>query len=110
MNGNYTKDERTMAMLCHLLTFVAGFIGPLIIWLVKKEESPFVDDHGKAALNFQISLFIYMMISVVLMLVIVGIFTAMALGLLSVVCTIIAAVRAHNGEHYKYPLAIRFLK
>src|SRR5438105_4208934 len=52
------KDETTMAMLCHLLAIFTHFLGPLLIWLIKKDSSPFVDDQGKESLNFQITMLI----------------------------------------------------
>ncbi len=104
-----TSDERTWAMLCHLSPLLVGFIGPLVIWLVKKDESAFVDDQGKEALNFQISILIYAMICVPLVFVIVGIFLLMALGLFSLVVEIIAAIRANEGQAYRYPMCMRLI-
>ena len=71
-----SKDARNMAMLCHLLAIFTGFLGPLIIWLIKKDEDPFVDEHGKEALNFQITVFIAMFVSGILTMVCIGIFLA----------------------------------
>jgi uncharacterized Tic20 family protein len=112
----YLKEERNMAMLAHLTVF-AGFIipfgniiGPLLIWLLKREEMPFVDDQGKEALNFQISVLIYFLASAVFIVVLVGIVLIAAVGVFDVVCTIIAAVRASEGIKYRYPLCIRLIK
>ncbi len=109
------KEERTMGMLCHLLAF-AGFviplgniIGPLVVWLVKKEASKFVDFHGKESLNFQISMLIYCIIGAILTLVIVGIFILIALGILMIVTVIVASVKASEGKEYHYPLRIKFI-
>jgi uncharacterized Tic20 family protein len=103
-------------MLCHLLA-LAGFvvpfgniIGPLIIWLMKKDEFAFVDDQGKQSLNFQISMMIYAIISAVLMLVIIGIFMLIAVGITNLVLVIIASMKANEGQAYRYPLAIQFIK
>jgi uncharacterized Tic20 family protein len=111
-----SKDAKTFGMLCHLLAF-AGFIiplgniiGPLVIWLMKKEEHPFVDDQGKESLNFQISLIIYALISGVLIVVVIGIFLLIAIGIFMIVMVIIATIRANEGEKYRYPLTIRLLK
>jgi uncharacterized Tic20 family protein len=110
------KDARTWAMLCHIGVF-AGYIipfghivAPLVIWLIKKDESPFVDDHGKESLNFQISMSIYALIGLVLTLVVIGAVLLIAAVIFDVVMVIIAAVRANSGERYRYPLCMRFIK
>ena len=69
-----SKDAMSMAMLCHLLAIFTGFLGPLIIWLIKKEDAPFVNDHGKEALNFQITVLIAMVASGLLTFVCIGVF------------------------------------
>lgn len=103
-------------MLCHFSIFVGHFIpfgniiAPLIIWLMKKNESSFVDHHGKESLNFQISLLIYIIISVILAFVLIGFVLAIALWIFSLVIVIIAGVKANDGEWYRYPLTIRFIK
>jgi uncharacterized Tic20 family protein len=110
------KDARTWAMLCHIGAF-AGYIipfghiiAPLVIWLIKKDESPFVDDQGKESLNFQISMSIYAIIALLLTLVVIGVVFLIAVVIFDVVMVIIAAVRANNGERYRYPLCMRFIK
>lgn len=110
------KEEKTYGMLCHLLAF-SGFvipfgniIGPLVIWLMKKDQSYFVDMHGKESLNFQISIAIYGIISGLLAFIIIGIVTGIALFIFWIVLTIIASIRASEGNGYRYPLTIRFLK
>lgn len=104
------NEELLWAMFCHLSTIFAGFIGPLVIWLIKKDESYYIDYHGKEALNFQISVFIYGVICVVLMFVLVGVVLLFALGIFALVVTIMASVKAYNGEYYQYPLNLRFIK
>ena len=111
-----SSQARTWDMLCHL-TALAGFIipfgnllGPLVIWLMKKNEIPSVDAHGKESLNFQISIWIYVIISGILVLVLIGFVLLIAVGLLSLICVIIASVKASNGVPYRYPLTIRFLQ
>jgi len=111
-----TKDERTWAMLAHI-SAVAGFvfpfgniIGPLLIWILKKEELPFVGDQGKEALNFQISITIYILISVILVFVVIGIPLLIVLGIFALVMTIIAAINAYDGKAYRYPVTIRLIK
>ena len=109
------KQENDWGMFCHLAA-LAGFvvpfgniIGPLVIWLIKKDESEFVNDQGKESLNFQISITIYAIVSALLMLVVIGIFLLVAVGILSMVFIILAAIKANNGEKYRYPLTIRFI-
>ena len=116
--GQYapTKDDCNMAMLCHLASFAGMIIpfgdilGPLVMWLMKKDQSPFVDLHGKEAVNFHISMYLWMLLSLVLCLICVGFVLLLGLMVLDLVCTIIAAVRAINGREYRYPLSIRFLR
>jgi uncharacterized Tic20 family protein len=110
------KDARTWAMLCHIGAF-AGYIipfghiiAPLIIWLIKKDESPFVDDQGKESLNFQISISIYAIIAALLTIVVIGFVLVIALLTFDMVMVIIAAVKSNSGERYRYPLCMRFVK
>jgi uncharacterized Tic20 family protein len=110
------KQARTWAMLCHIGAF-AGYlipfghiIAPLILWLVKKDESSLVDDQGKESLNFQISMTIYAVIAGLLILVVIGIILLIALGIFDLIVVIVAAVKANEGEKYRYPLSIRFIK
>ncbi|WP_447640716.1 MULTISPECIES: DUF4870 domain-containing protein [Chitinophagaceae] len=110
MEGKPTNDECNLAMLAHILALFSYFLGPLIIYLVKKDESPFVANNAKNALNFQISLFLYSIAGAVLCIIIIGIFVLIALGILHLVFCIMAAVAARDGKVYKYPLAIQFLK
>lgn len=111
------KDARMWAMFCHLSALgglivpVFGcVIGPLIIWQLKMEEFPFVDEQGKEAVNFQISMLIYALASLVLVLCGIGVILAPIVGIVDLVFLLIAAVKANNGEHYRYPLSIRFIK
>jgi uncharacterized protein len=115
-SASLNRDENMWAMLCHL-TALAGFvfpfgniIGPLVIWMMKKDQYALVDDQGKEALNFQISMTIYYVIAGILMLVLIGIVLLVILGLFSLIMTIIAMLKANNGERYRYPLAIRLIK
>jgi uncharacterized Tic20 family protein len=110
------KDETLWATLCHLSAF-AGYVtgighvvGPLIVWLVKKDQYPLVDDQGKEVLNFQISMTIYYFVAALLFCAYIGIVVFPALVIFSIVVTIIGAVKASTGEAYRYPLCIRFLK
>jgi len=114
--ASQSSDERMWAMFCHLgglaghVFPLGNIIAPLVIWLIKKDEYPFVDDQGKQALNFQISISIYVLISVVLAFVLIGFVLLAAVGVLNLVCIILGAVKANKGEAYRYPLAIPFLK
>ena len=111
--GEYdpSSNERTMALLAHLLPLLGfGFIAALVIYLVKKDDSDFVADQAREALNFQITLFIGFIASVVLMFVLIGFLTIMALGIAALVLGIVAAIKSNDGEWYRYPLNIRFIK
>lgn len=105
-----SADERNMAMLCHLLGIFTGFLGPLIIWLVKKDTSTFVDAHGKQSLNFQLSLLIYSFVCAFFALFCIGIFLMMGLIIAAVVFEITACVQASRGNLYEYPLSIRLVR
>ena len=102
------KDSVTMGMLCHLLGIFTGFVGPLIIWLMKKDTSPFVDDQGKEALNFQITaliatigcIFGFCFIHVLFVIVQVT----------RIIFCIMATIEVSKGVAYRYPLTIRFIK
>ena len=112
------KDACLWATFTHLAAFAGllgipfgSIIGPLVLWLIKKNEVPFVDYSGKEALNFQISIAIYMIASTPLLcggpLVLLA---WIPLGIVALIFTIIAAIKANNGEYYRYPITIRILK
>lgn len=105
-----SKDARMWAMLCHLLGLFTCFIGPLIIWLIKKEEDPFIDNQGKEALNFQITVAIAGIVSAVLAAVCVGVILGIAVSIADLVFCILASVKANSGQAYRYPVSIRFIK
>jgi uncharacterized Tic20 family protein len=109
------KEQNMWAMFCHLSIFI-GFvipfgnvIAPLIIWLIKKDEFPLVDDQGKEVLNFQISVTIYFIASIILIFILVGIPLLIALGVFVLITTVIGAIKANEGIKYRYPLTIKFL-
>ena len=111
------KDERTWAMLCHfsaLLIFLgipfSNIVAPLIIWLIKKEKMPFVEDQGKEVLNFQISLTIYLLCSLILIVIVIGIPILIGLMIFNIIMTIIAAISANDGKPYRYPINLRLIK
>jgi len=110
------RQSNLYGMLCHLLA-LAGYIGiplgniigPLVMWLIKKDQYPFVNDQGKESLNFQISLTIYGVVSALLMMVGIGFVLLAALWVFGLVMVILAAIKANEGVAYRYPLTIRFI-
>jgi uncharacterized Tic20 family protein len=111
-----SSEERTWAWVAHAGTLVAaavsgilGFVCPLVIMLTKGNESAFVRRHAVESLNFQISLFIYLVACFVLIFVVVGFFLMIALGVFALVTIILATVKAANGEEFRYPLCIRMV-
>jgi len=109
------KDARNWAMGCHLaalLGFVVPFgniIGPLVIWLIKREESPFVDTQGKEALNFQITMAIAFVIGFVLVFVLIGFLVIFAVAIFDLIMVIVATIKASEGVDYRYPIALRLV-
>ncbi len=111
------SEERTWALFAHI-SALAGFLipipgsnclGPLVIWLMKKEEMPFVDEQGKEALNFQITVAIAVLASALLTVVLIGFLLLPVIGIGALVLTIIATVKANSGEHYRYPVSWRLI-
>ncbi|MEM0515647.1 DUF4870 domain-containing protein [Pseudoalteromonas sp. YIC-827] len=109
------NDEKSMAMLCHL-SALAGFIipfgsilGPLIIWLVKKEDMPIVDRHGRESLNFQLTMLIAYIVCFILIFVAVGVLLLPIVALFSFIMVIVASIKAYEGKEFSYPLTIKFL-
>jgi uncharacterized Tic20 family protein len=117
-----TNDDKQWAMLAHLSALVAmalggaTFLGPLVVWLVKKDQSKFVDYHGKEALNFQLNILIYTVIAVGVMVATCGVGAIVAvpflvvLGIYVLIISIIAGIKANNGEYYRYPMTFRIIK
>lgn len=122
--GAIAEHERQWAMFAHLsaltglLTGGLGcFLGPLVIWLVKRETMPFVNDQGREALNFNITMFgisvILWVVGTILLVILVGFLfylAAFAVGVFWLVMTIIAAIKANEGVAYRYPLTLRLVK
>jgi uncharacterized Tic20 family protein len=104
-----SKEARNMAMLCHLLGII-GFFAPLVIWLIEKDKHRFVREHGRAAMNYQVSLMIYYFASGALCIVFIGFVLLPVLTILHIVFSIIGAVKASKGKPWRYPIAIPFLK
>ncbi|MGE5294476.1 MAG: DUF4870 domain-containing protein [Solirubrobacterales bacterium] len=119
LDKEQNKDARTWGMFAHLAGFggivipaVGSIVGPLVIWLLKKDQYPFVDDQGKEALNFQITMLIYGVVSALLWLLCIGTFLTLALAILDIVFIIIATIKANEGTRYRYPkyLNLRLIK
>ena len=110
------KDERLWGMFCHLIAFsgylvpLGSVLGPLIIWLIKKDEMPFVDDQGKESLNFQLTMLIAVIVSIILMFVLIGFVLIGVIIIYQIVVIIIASIKANEGVRYRYPYTIRFIK
>ncbi|MGD9721742.1 MAG: DUF4870 domain-containing protein [Pirellulales bacterium] len=110
------SEAKNWAVLCHLagllgvpIPLAGHIVGPLAVWLLKRDDHPFVDDQGKEAVNFQISMAIYELIAALLICAVVGIVLLPALIVLDVVLVIVAAVKASNGEAYRYPMTFRLI-
>jgi uncharacterized protein len=104
------SGDKVLAILCHVSIFLGvAFILPLIVFLVKRAESPYVAAHAKEVLNFHLSLLIYSVCAIPLVLFLVGIPILMALGLMAFICAIIATIKASEGGFYFYPLTIRMI-
>jgi hypothetical protein len=114
------QDERTTGMLIHLLAILTGFIGPLVLWLIRKDNSQFVDFNGKEAINFQITILIILFsvtigggiislltLGVGLLILIPALFV---IPILALIFEIMACLKAHRGEWARYPVNIRFLR
>lgn len=114
--GSLSQEDRNWGMIAHLSS-LSGFLipfgsilGPLIVYLVKRDQSPFATDCAREALNFNITVAIGFLICLCLSLVFIGIPLMIALGIAWLVLTIVAAVRASEGTLYRYPATIRFVK
>ncbi|MDJ0787299.1 MAG: DUF4870 domain-containing protein [Myxococcota bacterium] len=110
-----TPDERNLALLAHLgvlagyLVAVGHILVPLLVWLMKRDESEFVAEHALESLNFQISMTLWIGISVLLSFVLIGLPMLVVFGLINLVCVVLATMKASKGEHYRYPLTIRLV-
>jgi uncharacterized protein len=126
--GDIPRDDRQMAMFAHLSALLGGivtagwagsvgcFIGPLVIWMLKKDTMPFVDDQAKEALNFNITVALAFLALLLLSIMTLGIGLVIAVpawiavGIAWLVLTIIASVKANEGVAYRYPFALRLIK
>jgi hypothetical protein len=115
-NKVLSESERNWAMLSHLTAFAGfffpfgGIIGPLICWLSRKDESAWVDENGKASLNFNLSILLYCILVIPLCFILVGFLFIGMLMTLKVICIIIASIKSSKGEKFKYPMAIPFVQ
>jgi len=111
-----TAEQKQMGLWLHLsqlanvILFPVGIIIPIVLWQTQKEKMPALDAHGKMIANWMISSIIYAMASVVLMFVLIGFLTILAVGLMGIIFPIIGAMKANNGELWEYPLTIKFIK
>ncbi len=105
-----SQDDRNFAMLAHLLGIFTSFVGALIIWLVKKDDSAFVAKEGAEALNFQITLTLAWIVASMLALILIGFLMFPVLVLANLILCILAAVSASKGKPYRYPLTLRLVK
>lgn len=110
-------NARSWGALCHasalfgvFLHFPGHLLGPLIVWLLKRGDSPEIDAHGKEALNFQLSMLIYNLVAGVFCLILIGFVFLAVLWVVNAVLVIIAAIHASDGKFYRYPITIRFLQ
>jgi uncharacterized Tic20 family protein len=108
--GLLTEDEKTMALLSRVLSLVGGFLAPLIIWVLKKDQSAYIAEHAQESLNFQISILIYATVAGILCLVFIGFLLLLFIWIFSLIVVIMATMKAYKGEMYRYPLTIRFIK
>lgn len=104
------SEERLLAAAIYAVSLFAPILGPLIIWLLKRNDSAFIEYHGKEYFNFMISYTIYTIISGILTIIVIGIIGLWILGVLAFVFTIVAAVKAYEGKEYRFPWIIRFIK
>ena len=106
--------DRQLALVTHLLSLAnyvaapAGIIAVLVLWLVKKDESPALDRVGREVLNFNLSMLLYGIVSFILVFVLIGFVLLIGLWIFGLAITIVAAIRANEGEYFRYPLTIRF--
>ena|SRR5215211_398498 len=111
------RDVRTWNVLCHATALTGFFVpwaghilGPLIVWLAKRNDSSEIDENGKESLNFQISMLIYNVIAGVLCLVLIGFVILAILHILNLVLVIVASIQTSEGKFYRYPMTIRLIK
>ncbi len=105
-----SENDRLLSILAHVLTLFTGFLAPLVIYLIKKDESPFVREHARESLNFQLTLLIAYFIGFLLMIIIIGILVLIVVGIIQLVLVIVATIKAADNQLYRYPFSIRFIQ
>ena len=114
--GIPTQDERTWGMLAHLTAFagllipLGSVIGPLVVWLIKRDQSEFVADQGKEALNFNISVLLAGVVCGILVWIFIGILLGVALFFYWLAMTIVAGIKANEGMRYRHSFTLRLIK
>ncbi|MEY5005183.1 MAG: hypothetical protein RI969_271 [Verrucomicrobiota bacterium] len=105
-----TQDEKNLGLIMHVLSLVGfSLLGPLIVWLIKKDESPFINAQGRELLNFQLSFLIYTIVCIPLCFVLIGIPLLIVVGIGAFILTIIGLVKATEGKIYRFPVTIKML-
>jgi uncharacterized Tic20 family protein len=117
METSTGSNVRTWCVLCHaaalagiVLHVFGHFFGPLLVWLLKRDDAAEIDAHGKESVNFQLSMLLYNVIAAILCLVLIGFVLLVILWIANTVFVIIASIQAGEGKLYRYPIAIRFIK
>jgi uncharacterized protein len=105
-----SSDDKIWIILCHLSLLIGvGFLLPLVVYLAKKQDATTTAEHAREALNFHICIYLYAFVSALLCVILIGIPMLIAVVIMSVVCSIVAVVKASNGEFYRYPLILRLV-
>ncbi len=113
---NFGMNDRQWGMVLHFSQFtgycvpVLGFLLPIVIWQLKKDEFPVLDEHGKIVVNWLLSALIYMVVCSALVFVVIGVLGFMVLGVLAIIFPIIGGIKANNGRVWQYPFSIQFFK
>lgn len=116
MNNQFSTEETTWGMICHFSAFVffliplGNIIGPLVVWILRKKQFPFVMDQGKESLNFQLSMTLYALVSSLLISVMIGVVLLVIIGIITIVFTIVAGIKAKDGIYYRYPFTLNIIK
>jgi len=110
------KDARTWGMICHLAALsgyiipLGNILGPLVVWVIKKDDHPFINDQGKEALNFHLTMTLCFIVSFLLLFVVIGLLLLVVLCVYVLIMIIVASIKANEGIYYRYPLTIRFFR
>lgn len=108
--SNPSKDDRLLSMLIYVTSIFTTIIGPLIIWLIKRDESEFINYHGKEYFNFVISFFVYSLVAGLSTIILIGFILVPIVTIAFIVLLIMAAVKSYNGEYYRIPFVFRLIK